>query len=150
MAVPAKPALCPGLGGPFNRAGADVARDSQYREFTARTKTEIVRASLGGPRTMAERCLEHDIADSLLRKWREQFRAAGLRAWTARPSAPRPTSCMARARGWSGRGGARRWRSRSRGNSCGVGSERARRPVARSRRARAEARRWWPRVARIS
>jgi transposase len=26
---------------------------------------------------MAELCREHDIADSLLRKWREQFLAAG-------------------------------------------------------------------------
>jgi len=40
-------------------------------------KTEIVLASLRGPKSMAELCREHDIADSLLRKWREQFLAAG-------------------------------------------------------------------------
>ena len=49
----------------------------KYRTFTAKQKTEIVLASLRGPKTMAELCREHDIADSLLRKWREQFLAAG-------------------------------------------------------------------------
>ena len=49
----------------------------KYRKFTAQQKTEIVLASLRGPESMAELCREHDIADSLLRKWREQFLAAG-------------------------------------------------------------------------
>ena len=48
-----------------------------YRKFTAQQKTEIVLASLRGPKTLAELCREHEIADSLLRKWREQFLAAG-------------------------------------------------------------------------
>ena len=48
-----------------------------YRKFTAQQKTEIVLASLRGPKTVAQLCREHDIADSLLRKWREQFLAAG-------------------------------------------------------------------------
>jgi transposase len=49
----------------------------QDRRFTAQQKTEIVLASLRAPTTMAELSREHDIADSLLRKWREQFLAAG-------------------------------------------------------------------------
>src|SRR3954465_6801448 len=49
----------------------------KYRKFTAQQKTEIVLASLRGPKTLAELCREHEIADSLLRKWREQFLAAG-------------------------------------------------------------------------
>jgi transposase len=49
----------------------------KYRKFTAQQKTEIVLASLRGPKSMAELCREHDIADSLLRKWRKQFLAAG-------------------------------------------------------------------------
>ena len=49
----------------------------KYRKFTAQQKTEIVLASLRGPKSMAELCREHEIADSLLRKWREQFLAAG-------------------------------------------------------------------------
>ena len=62
----------------------------KYRKFTAQQKTEIVLASLRGPKTSAELCREHDTADSLLRKWREQFLAAGaerLQGKTERPDA---------------------------------------------------------------
>ena len=46
----------------------------KYRKFTAQQKTEIVLASLRGSKSLADLCREHEIADSLLRKWREQFR----------------------------------------------------------------------------
>ena len=54
-----------------------LSETKRYRKFAAQQKTEIVLASLRGPKTIAELCREHDIADSLLRKWREQFLAAG-------------------------------------------------------------------------
>ena len=54
-----------------------MSETRKYRKFTAQQKTEIVLASLRGPESIAELCREHDIADSLLRKWREQFLAAG-------------------------------------------------------------------------
>jgi transposase len=62
--------------GPAAR-GSSLSETKKYRRFTAQQKTEIVLASLRGNKTMAELCREHDIADSLLRKWREQFMAAG-------------------------------------------------------------------------
>src|SRR3954464_18412 len=49
----------------------------KYRKFSAQQKTELVLASLRGPRTIARLCREHEIPESLLRKWREQFLAAG-------------------------------------------------------------------------
>ncbi len=49
----------------------------KYRKFSAQQKTEFVLASLRGPKTITELCREHEISDSLLRKWREQFLAAG-------------------------------------------------------------------------
>ena len=49
----------------------------KYRKFSAQQKSEIVLASLRGPKTIAQLCREHDISESLLRKWREQFLAAG-------------------------------------------------------------------------
>jgi transposase len=55
----------------------ELSETRKYRKFTAQQKTEIVLASLRGKKTHAELCREHDIADSLLRKWREQFLAAG-------------------------------------------------------------------------
>src|SRR3982750_2357640 len=105
-----------------------LSETRKYRKFTAQQKTEIVLASLRGPKTMAELCREHDIADSLLRKWREQFLAAGAERLEGRTERTEADECAGRSRGWSGRWGARRWRSRSRGNSCGAGSECARRP----------------------
>ena len=61
-----------------------MSETKKYRKFTAQQKTEIVLASRRGPKTMAELCREHDIADSLLRKWREQFLAAGAERLQAR------------------------------------------------------------------
>jgi transposase len=55
-----------------------LSENRRYRKFTAQQKTELVLASLRGPKTITEFCREHDISDSLLRKWREtQFLAAG-------------------------------------------------------------------------
>jgi transposase len=54
-----------------------VGESRSYRKFSAQQKTELVLASLRGPKTIAQLCREHDIAESLLRTWREQFLAAG-------------------------------------------------------------------------
>jgi transposase len=54
-----------------------LSETRKYRKFTAQQKTEIVLASLRGPKTIAQLCREHDISESLLRKWRDQFLAAG-------------------------------------------------------------------------
>ena len=49
-----------------------LSEQRKYRKFTAKQKLEIVLASLRGDRSVAELCREHGIAESLLRKWREQ------------------------------------------------------------------------------
>jgi transposase len=54
-----------------------VGESRSYRKFSAQQKSELVLASLRGPKTIAQICREHDISESLLRKWREQFLAAG-------------------------------------------------------------------------
>ena len=54
-----------------------MSETRKYRKFSAQQKTEIVLASLRGPKTIAQLCREHDISESLLRKWRDQFLAAG-------------------------------------------------------------------------
>ena len=48
-----------------------------YRKFSAQQKSELVLASLRGQKTIAELCREHEISETLLRRWREQFLAAG-------------------------------------------------------------------------
>lgn len=62
-----------------------MSETRKYRKFTAQQKTEIVLASLRGPKTMTELCREHEIADSLLRKWREQFLVAGAERLSGKP-----------------------------------------------------------------
>jgi transposase len=54
-----------------------LSETRKYRKFTAQQKTELVLASLRGPKTIAQLCREHDISETLLRRWREQFLAAG-------------------------------------------------------------------------
>ena len=93
-----------------------MGESRKYRKFSAQQKTELVLASLRGPKTIAQLCREHDIAESLLRKWREQFLAAGAerlsgqgRAHRGRRAAPpgRPARAGAGAQddGGGGRGG---------------------------------------------
>ena len=86
IAAEARPGGSSGSGDPVRRASQHgpldheenvLSETKKYRKFTAAQKTEIVLASLRGPKTMTELCREHEIADSLLRKWREQFLAAG-------------------------------------------------------------------------
>jgi len=54
-----------------------VGASRSYRRFSAQQKTEWVLASLRGPKTIAQLGGEHDISESLVGKWREQFVAAG-------------------------------------------------------------------------
>ena len=54
-----------------------MGESRSYRKFSAQQKTELVLASLRGPKSIAQLCREHDISESLLRKWRDQFLAAG-------------------------------------------------------------------------
>ena len=46
-------------------------RRRTYRRFTAQQKLELVMASLRGERSIAELCREHQISESLLRRWRD-------------------------------------------------------------------------------
>jgi transposase len=62
-----------------------MSETRKYRKFSAQQKTEIVLASLRGPKSVAELCREHEISDSLLRKWRDQFLAAGAERLQGKP-----------------------------------------------------------------
>ena len=58
--------------GRSTKEGTRLSEQRKYRKFTGKQKLEIVLASLRGDRSIAELCREHDIAESLLRKWRDQ------------------------------------------------------------------------------
>jgi transposase len=50
----------------------------KYRKFTVQQKAELVLASFRGHRSIAEICREHDISETLLRRWRDQMIEAGM------------------------------------------------------------------------
>jgi transposase len=50
----------------------------KYRKFSGQQKLELVLASLRGQKTIAELCREHEISETLLRRWRDQLLDAGL------------------------------------------------------------------------
>src|SRR5829696_8691662 len=57
-----------------------LSETRRYRKFTAQQKFELVMASLRGERSIAELCREHQISESLLRRWRDvALEAAGER-----------------------------------------------------------------------
>jgi transposase len=55
----------------------------KYRKFTPQQKLELVMASWRGERSIAELCREHDISESLLRRWRDQVLEAGAERFAA-------------------------------------------------------------------
>jgi transposase len=63
--------------GPLNEMERTLSEKRTYRKFSAQQKSELVLASLRGQRSIAELCREHEISETLLRRWREQFLAAG-------------------------------------------------------------------------
>src|SRR5688500_7626520 len=57
-----------------------LSETRRYRRFTAQQKLVLVMASLRGERSIAELCREHQISESLLRRWRDvALEAAGER-----------------------------------------------------------------------
>src|SRR5438046_1759199 len=112
-----------------------LSEQRKYRSWTAKQKIEIVLAGLRGDRSVKEVCREHAISETLYYGWRSCSRAAAKRS-PARRNDSVSGSCAARSPSWSGRSAARPTSWSSRENSCGSGSETARRPLSRSRRRR--------------
>jgi transposase len=54
-----------------------VGESRKYRKFTSQQKTELVLASLRGPKSISQLSRVREISEMLLRRWREQFLAAG-------------------------------------------------------------------------
>jgi transposase len=60
-----------------------MSEAKKYRKFTPTQKLELVLAALRGDRSVAEICREHDISETLLRRWREQLLEAGAERFAA-------------------------------------------------------------------
>jgi transposase len=61
-----------------------LSEKKQYRKFTPQQKLELVLASLRGQMSVAEICREHQISETLLRRWREQLLEAGVERFAGR------------------------------------------------------------------
>jgi transposase len=112
-----------------------LSETRKYRKFTAQQKTEIVLASLRGPKSVAELCREHEISDSLLRKWGDQFLAAGAERLQGKSERTEVDELRGRVAKLERALSPKTMEVEIAGELLRVGSERARRPIPRTRRA---------------
>jgi transposase len=102
----------------------------KYRKFTPQQKLELVMASWRGERSIAELCREHDISESLLRRWRDQVLEAGAERFAAGEQRSQAGEQRKKIAELERALGARPMSWRSRESSCGTGSRDARHPVS--------------------
>jgi transposase-like protein len=57
--------------------GVPRAKRSFDREF----KLQIVRQLLSGEKRLSQLCREHNLSETLVRRWKEQYEAQGENAW---------------------------------------------------------------------
>jgi len=51
------------------------------RTFSREFKLQVVRALLTGEKRFAQVCREHDLSETLVRRWRDQYERHGEHAW---------------------------------------------------------------------
>jgi transposase len=51
------------------------------RSFDREFKLQVVRQWIGGEKSLALLCREHQLAESMVRRWREQYEERGENAW---------------------------------------------------------------------
>jgi len=51
------------------------------RSFDREFKLQVVRHLLGGEKRLSQLCREHQLSATLVRRWKEQYDAAGEAAW---------------------------------------------------------------------
>jgi transposase len=51
------------------------------RVFSREFKLDVVRQLVSGEKRLAQLCREHNLCETLLRRWREQYEARGENAW---------------------------------------------------------------------
>ena len=108
----------------------------KFRKFSAKQKVELVLASFRGDRSIAEICREHDISETLLRRWRDQMVEAAAERYqdgADRSLAAEQRRRIAELERTLGR---KTYELEIAESSCGTGSSSARHPVPRAGRRR--------------
>ena len=106
-----------------------MSETRKYRKFTPQQKLELVMASWRGERSIAELCRDHDVSESLLRRWRDQMIEAGMERFQAgqdRSLAAEQRRRIAQLERTLGR---KTYELEISGSSCGTGSRHARHSV---------------------
>ena len=98
-----------------------LSETRKYRKFTPQQKLELVMASWRSERSIAELCREHEISESLLRRWREQALEAGIERFAAGEQRSQGAEQRRRLAQLERRSGARPMSSRSRESLAGLG-----------------------------
>jgi transposase-like protein len=57
------------------------------RTFSREFKLQVVRSLLTGEKRLAQVCREHDLSETLVRRWRDQYDQQGEHAWLDLPPA---------------------------------------------------------------
>ncbi len=52
-----------------------------YRKFKPEFKRRVVEQWLSGEKSVAQICRQYELADSLVRRWREEYEQRGPNAW---------------------------------------------------------------------
>jgi transposase len=58
--------------------------NSTKRSFTREFKLTLVRQLISGEKRMAQICRENNLAEGVVRRWREQYQSLGEEAWVKR------------------------------------------------------------------
>ena len=66
------------------------------RSFSREFKLQLMRQLVAGEKRLAQVCREHDLCETLVRRWREQYEKDGENAWRAGPLGPAPAEAQAR------------------------------------------------------
>jgi len=67
------------------------------RTFSREFKLQVVRSLLTGEKRLAQVCREHDLSETLVRRWRDQYDQQGELAWVEGVGSPQgPSTDQAR------------------------------------------------------
>ena len=83
------------------------------RTFTREFKLDLCRQLMSGARRPAQFCREHAIGETVLSRWRSEFKERGEDAFTPRqPQAPTPSEALERRMAnWNVTAGSSPWRT---------------------------------------
>ena len=107
-----------------------LSEQRKYRSWTAQQKIEIVLAGLRGDRSVKEVCREHAISETLYYGWREKLLEGGREMLAGKEERQGERELRRKVAELERALGRKTYELEIAENSCGSGSETARRPLS--------------------